>query len=41
MPGKFVDSLVQSKTRGLARVLAALGIHHIGTQTAQIIASAS
>ncbi len=36
---QILDSLVQSKTRGLARVLAALGIHHIGTQTARIIAS--
>jgi DNA ligase (NAD+) len=36
---QILDSLVQSKQRGLARVLAALGIHHIGTQTARIIAS--
>ncbi len=36
---QIVDSIKESKYRGLARVLASLGIRHIGTQTARIVAS--
>ncbi len=33
-----IDGIAASKTRGLARVLAGLGIRHIGVRTAQVIA---
>ena len=36
---QIVKSLNESKQRGLARVLASLGIRHIGLQTAKVIAS--
>ncbi len=36
---RIVDSLEDSKKRGLGRVLASLGIRHIGNETARIIAS--
>jgi DNA ligase (NAD+) len=36
---QILDSLEQSKERGLARMLGSLGIHHIGTQTARSIAA--
>lgn len=36
---QILKSLEESKQRGLARVLASLGIHHIGVQTARVVAS--
>ena len=36
---QILDSIEQSKARGLARVLGSLGIRHIGAQTALIISS--
>ncbi len=36
---QILDSIEQSKSRGLARVLSGLGIMHIGTTTARVIAS--
>lgn len=35
----IVKSIEESKNRGLARVLASLGVKHIGSQTARVIAS--
>jgi DNA ligase (NAD+) len=34
----LIDAIEQSKTRGLSRVLGGLGIHHVGSRAAQMLA---